>query len=143
MKEGGVETIKATASTNTNTEVLRDSARALSSFSINIAAKGIMVSLEIAKVLCKLVKSSDSTTQRFASLALCNLCMGTREHKELVVKQGVLRVLLFLLRFPDLEVERCASLAIAGLALGSNRNKSEVIDSGFVRSLIDTITYPD
>ena len=143
VKEGGVETIKATASTNTNTEVLRDSARALSSFSINIAAKGIMVSLEIAKVLCKLVKSSDSATQRFASLALCNLCMGTREHKELVVKQGVLRVLLFLLRFPDLEVERCASLAIAGLALGSNRNKSEVIDSGFVLPLIETITYPD
>jgi hypothetical protein len=102
-----------------------------------------MVSQEIPKVLCKLAKSSDSATQRFASLALCNLCSGTREQKELVVKQGVLRVLLFLLRFPDLDVERCASLAIAALSLGSDRNKAEIIDIGFVRPLIETISYPD
>jgi hypothetical protein len=141
--EGGLETIKATASTSNNVEVIRDAARAMSSFSVDTATKEIMVSLEIPKVLCKLAKSSDSATQRFASLALCNLCSGTREQKELVVKQGVLRVLLFLLRFSDLEVERCASLAIAALSLGSDRNKVEVIDNGFVRPLIEMMSYPD
>lgn len=143
VKEGGVETIKATASTNSNVEVLRDAARAMSSLSVDTATREIMVSQEIPKVLCKLAKSSDSATQRFASLALCSLCWGTREQKELIVKQGVLRVLLFLLRFPDLDVERCASLAIAALSLGSDRNKAEVIDNGFIRPLLETITYPD
>ena len=149
VKEGGVETIKAVASTYLASvdeiEVLRDTSRALSSLSTDAATKEIMVSQEIPKVLCKLAKSpdSDSATQRYASLALCNLCSGTREQKELVVKQGVLRVLLFLLRFPDLEVERCAMLAIAALSLGSDRNKAEVIDNGFVRPLIGTISYPD
>lgn len=124
-------------------EVLRDTSRALSSLSTDAATKEIMVSQEIPKVLCKLAKSPDSATQRYASLALCNLCSGTREQKELVAKQGILRVLLFLLRFPDLEVERCAMLAIAALSLGSDRNKAEVIDNGFVRPLIESITYPD
>ncbi len=85
----------------------------MSLFFVDTATKKIMVSLEMSKVLCKLGKSSDSATQWFASLALCNLCSGTREQKELVVKQGILCVLLFLLRFSDLEVERCALLAIA------------------------------
>mmetsp|Transcript_30666 Transcript_30666/g.64244 ORF Transcript_30666/g.64244 Transcript_30666/m.64244 type:complete len:505 (-) Transcript_30666:154-1668(-) len=144
VKEGGVETVKAAATTNHNVELLRDASRAMSSFSVDTATKEIMISLEVPKVLCKLAKSPDSSTQRFASLALCNLCnIGAREQKELVVKQGVLRVLLFLLRFPDLEVERCASLAIAALSLGSDRNKAEVIDNGFVRPLIETIMYPD
>ena len=147
VKEGGVETIKAVASTYLASvdeiEVLRDTSRALSSLSTDAATKEIMVSQEIPKVLCKLAKSPESATQRYASLALCNLCSGTREQKELVVKQGVLRVLLFLLRFPDLEVERCAMLAIAALSLGSDRNKAEVIDNGLVRPLIDSITYPD
>ena len=141
--EGGVETIKAVALSNNNVEVLRDASRALSSLSTDDATKGIMVSHEMTKVLCKLAKSPDSATQQFASLALSNLCSGTREEKELVVKQGVLRVLLFLLRFPDLEVERCASLAIAGLSLGSDRNKAELIDNGFIYPLVDTIAYPD
>ena len=143
VKEGGVETIKAVATTKHDIEILRDAARAMSSFSIDTATKEIMVSQEVPKVLCKLAKSPDSATQRFASLALCNLCLGTREQKELIVKQGVLRVLLFLLRFPDLDVERCASPAIAALSLGSDRNKVEVIDNSFVRPLIETITYPD
>lgn len=143
VREGGVETIKAVASSNTDIEVLRDASRALSSFSTDVATKDIMISQEVPKVVCKLAKSPDNSTQRFAALALCNLCAGTREQKELVVKQGVLRVLLFLLRYPDIEIERCASLAIAALTLGSDRNKAEVVDSGFVRPLIETTTYPD
>lgn len=143
VKEGGVKTIKAAATSNQNIELLRDAARAMSSFSVDTATKEIMIGLEVPKVLCRLAKSPDSATQRCAALALCNLCLGTREQKELVTKQGVLSVLLFLLRFPDLEVERCASLAIAALSLGSDRNKVEVIDNGFVRPLIETTTYPD
>ncbi len=60
-------------------------------------------SLEIPKVLKKLVKSLDRATQWFVSLALCNLSSGMQEQKELVVKQGILCVLLFLLNFSDLK----------------------------------------
>ncbi len=142
-REGGVASIKATAATATSVDVLREAARALSSFSVDIATKEIMISIEIPIILWKLARSSDSETQRFTALAICNLCIGTREQKELLVKQGALRALIFLLRFPDLDVERCASLSISALALGSDMNKAEIVDIGFVRPLIETITYPD
>lgn len=142
-KEGGVETLKAVATTTHDVEILCNAARALSSLSIDIPTKAIMVLQEIPKVLSKLAKSSDIATQRFAALALCNLCLGTREQKESIVKQGSLRILLFLLRFPDLVLERCASLAIASLSLGSQKNKVEIVDRGFVRPLIEIITHPD
>lgn len=142
-KERGVETLKAVVSTSNDLDVLRDTARALSSLSVHIPTKAIMIEQEIPQVLSKLAKSSDNSTQRFAALALCNLCQGTVEQKEAIVKQGALRILLFLLRFPDLEIERCASLAIAALSLGSDGNKSEIIGGGFVRPLVEAITYPD
>ncbi|KAL9191141.1 hypothetical protein ACHAXT_000847 [Thalassiosira profunda] len=143
VKEGGIETIKAAAATNQDVELLRDAARAMSSFSIDVATKELMISAEVPKVLCRLVKSSDSATQRFASLAICNLCWGTREQKELVAKQGTLRVLLFLMRYPDLEVERCASLALASLALGSDSNKQQVVDLDLVKPAREMSLYPD
>ncbi len=69
-------------------------------------------SLEIPKVLKKLVKSSDSATQMVC--ILCSLQSMLRSvETELVVKQGIFCVLLFLCRFSYLEVEHCASLAIA------------------------------
>lgn len=142
-KEGGVETLKAVVTTSSDTEILRDASRALSSLSIHIPTRTIMISQEISQVLAKLAKSPDISTQRFAALALCNLCQGTLEQKEMIVKQGALRILLFLLRFPDLEIERCASLAIAALSLGSDENKSEILGGGFVRPLVEAITYPD
>jgi vacuolar protein 8 len=143
VKEGGIATIKTSALSTKSDEVLRDAVRAMALFSVDVATKEIMISQEIPKVMWKLAKSSDSETQRFVALAVCNLCMGTREQKELLVKQDALRALLFLLRFPDLEIERCASLSVAALALGSNMNKAEIIDFGFVRPLLETITYPD
>ena len=142
-KEGGVETLKAVVTTCADTDILREASRALSSLSNHIPTRAIMISQEIPQLISKLAKSSDNSTQRFAALALCNLCQGTREEKELVVKQGALRILLFLLRFPDLEIERCASLAIAALSLGSDNNKSEIMSKGFVQPLLEAITYPD
>ena len=142
-KEGGVETLRAVVTTSNETEILRDASRALSFMSVDTPTRAIMISQEIPQILSKLAKSPDNSTQRFAALALCNLCQGTREQKETIVKRGALRILLFLLRFPDLEVERCASLAIAALSLGSDENKTEIIESGFVRPLVEAITYPD
>lgn len=140
-KEGGVETLKAVITTSNDTEILRDAARALSSLSAHVPAKTIMILQDIP--ISRLAKSPDISTQRFAALILCNLCQGTTEQKEMIVKQGALRTLLFLLRFPDLEMERCASIAIALLCLGSERNKSEIMSGGFVRPLIEAMTYPD
>jgi hypothetical protein len=71
VKEGGLETINATALTSNNVKVLCYTARTMSLFSVDI---GTIESLEIPKVLCKLAKSSDSAEQQFASLALCILC---------------------------------------------------------------------
>ncbi len=142
-KEGGVETVTIAGATSGDVNVLRDSARALSSFSIDNATRSIMIAQDVSKTIFKLCKSSDSQTQRFASLALCNLCLGTLNQRETIVKQGALRVLLFLLRYPDLEIERCAALSIAALSLGPMKNKTEIIKHGFIAPLISTTTYPD
>ncbi|KAL3789162.1 hypothetical protein HJC23_012251 [Cyclotella cryptica] len=142
-KQGGVETLKAVVSTSNDAEILREASRTLSSLSVHIPTRAIMITQETPQALSKLAKSSDNSTQRFAALALCNLCQGTLEQKKSIVQQGTLRILLFLLRFPDLEIERCASLSIAALSLGSDENKFEVIESGFVRPLLEAITYPD
>jgi hypothetical protein len=115
----------------------------MSTLAVDTSIKDAMVSQEIPRALSKLAKSADSETQRFASLALCNLCVGTQQQKEYIAKQGVLRVLSFLLRYPDLEVERRASLAIAALSLGSDRNTLQIVGGGFIRSLLEATSYPD
>lgn len=139
--EGGVEVIRFASAANTDVDFLRNAARTMSCLAVDIAIREAMVSQEIPTALSKLAKSADSQTQRFASLALCNLCIGTQ--KESIVQQGVLRVLLFILRYPDLEIERRASLAIAALSLGSNENRFQIVGSGFVRSLLEATSYPD
>jgi hypothetical protein len=139
--EGGVEVIRFASAANNDFDFLRNAARTMSCLAVDIAIREAMVSQEIPKALSKLAKSADSQTQRFASLALCNLCIGTQ--KESIVQQGVLRVLLFILRYPDLEIERRASLAIAALSLGSNENRIQIVGSGFVRSLLEATSYPD
>jgi len=141
--EGGVEVILSASTTNCDVDFLRDAARTMSTLAVDTGIREAMVTQEIPKALTKLAKSSDSETQRFASLALCNLCMGTQQQKESIAKQGVLRVLLFVLRYPDLEVERRASLAIAALSLGSDLNKLQIVGGGFVRSLLEVTSYPD
>ena len=113
-KEGGVETLKAVVATCNDVEILRDAARALSFLSVNTPTRAIMISQDIP--LSKLAKSSDISTQRYAALALCNLCQGTTEQKETIVKQSALRILLFLLRYPDLEMESLAALSVALLS---------------------------
>ena len=141
--EGGVEIIRSVTAASNDTEFLRDATRTMSNLAVDVIIRDKMISQEIPKLLSKLAKSADSETQRFASLALCNLCVGTKQQKESIVKQGVLRVLLFILRYPDLVVERRASLAIAALSLGSCRNKLQIVEGGFVRSLLEATSYPD
>lgn len=141
--EGGVEVIRFASAANSDVDFLRSATRAMSNLAVDTAIREAMISQEIPKALSKLAKSADSETQRFASLALCNLCVGTQNQKESIVKQGVLRVLLFILRYPDLEVERRASLAIAALSLGSSQNRLQVVGGGFVRSLLEATSYPD
>ena len=141
--EGGVEAIRFALAANSDIDFLRDATRLMSTLAVDIAIREVLVSQEIPKALSKLAKSADSETQRFASLALCNLCMGTQQQKESMVKQGVLRVLLFILRYPDLEVERRASLAIAALSLGSDQHKLQIVGGGFFRSLLEATSYPD
>jgi hypothetical protein len=142
--ENGLEIIRfASAAARSDVEFLRDTARSLSTLAVDITIKEVMVSQEIPRILSKLAKSADSETQRFASLALCNLCVVTQKQKEFIMKQGVLRVLLFLMRYPDLEVERRACLAVAALSLGSDDNKLVIANNGFVRSLLEVTSYPD
>lgn len=141
--KGGVEVIRFASAANSDVDFLRDAARTMSSLAVDTAIREAMVSQEVPKALSKLAKSADSETQRFASLALCNLCVGTQKQKESIVQQGVLRILLFILRYPDLEIERRASLAIAALSLGSDENRIQIVGSGFVRSLLEATSYPD
>ncbi len=119
VMEGRLETINVTASTKQKCQSFFVMQSKWLCSLLTPWLRILWFSLEISKVLKKLVKSLDSATQGFASLALSNLCSGTREQKELVVKQGILCVLLFLLNFSDLEVEPCTLYSIAPLQLNA------------------------
>ncbi len=76
--------------------------------------------------ILNLGKSLDSASQRYSTLALCNLCAC--EIKDTLIDQSVLRPLIFLMRFPDQEIQRYSTLAVAGLA--GNQNKVRIVQEG-------------
>jgi len=98
--------------------VQRDTARALASLSVSEEIKGNIVNQGALPTLFQLARSLDIASQRYSTLALCNL--ASSPHKGKIVEAGAIRPLMFLARFPDMEIQRYAALALAGLALGDH-----------------------
>ncbi|CAM9457437.1 unnamed protein product, partial [Heterosigma akashiwo] len=100
-----------------SSSVQRDAARALACLSVSEGVKAAVVERGALPTLFKLARSLDVASQRYATLALCNLCSG--EHKARIVAEGAVRPLMFLARFPDLEIQRY--IYMAGRATGKKR----------------------
>ncbi|KDO17847.1 hypothetical protein SPRG_16729, partial [Saprolegnia parasitica CBS 223.65] len=119
--------------------VQRDTARALASLSVTAALKPeLMTALP---TLFRLARSLDVSSQRYSTLAICNLASGP--DKVAIVETGAVRPLLHLVRFPDHEIQRYAALALAGLALSDHgHNKLRMVTDGAVRPLVEMLRYP-
>ena len=110
---------------------IRDITRVLSCLSTVGEGRNIMVQDpqrgdSIMKRLLSLSRSADAPTQRNATLALCNICLGgqnlddiedTSEGKDKILSTGTSNALAFLCKFPDREVQRLGALSMAGLSL--------------------------
>jgi hypothetical protein len=122
--------------------VQRDLARAYANLAQTEETRQSMLQVQSLQAVLNLAKSLDSACQRYATLALCNLCASAL--KDTLFDQGILRPLIFLMRFPDQEIQRYSSLAIAGLALGTdNANKIRIVQEGSMRPLIDLLRFPE
>ncbi|KAF1331179.1 Vacuolar protein, partial [Globisporangium splendens] len=139
VREGAI-TVLVDAGAQDDARVQRDCARALASLSITNSIKPELIKQHVLKPLFRLTRSLDSATQRFATLAICNLAAG--DDKIYMVDQGTIRPLTHLIRFPDAEIQRYAALALAGLALGDHGNKIRMIEDGAVHPLVDLLRYP-
>jgi Armadillo/beta-catenin-like repeat len=160
VREGGIEVLTRTA-LHADARVQRDAARALAclsastnntnnSNSSNNSTSGVrdeLIERGALPALFHLARSLDVASQRYGTLALCNLASGP--HKARIVAEGAVRPLMFLSRFPDLEIQRFAALALAGLSLGGQgqpggySNRMRVIQEGALRPLIELAKFPD
>jgi hypothetical protein len=124
IREGAIPTLSK-AGKHDDIRVQRDVSRAFAFLTEPPDFKQVAVEQGALPTLLALVKSLDITCQRYATLALCNVCIG--DYKIFVVEQGALKALTFLARFPDMDIQRCTSLAIAGLSLGQPENKVRLL----------------
>ncbi len=124
--------------------VCREIARFFSFISISDEAKAEMLDNGILLHLMQFARRSDIETQRYSSLALCNLCLSRKQKTDVLQHHGLVKTLLYLTRCPDLEVDRCTVLAITALALGADdTSKERIVDSGALKPLLKILAYPD
>ena len=68
--------------------------------------KTTMIDRGVLPTLFTLARSLDVTSQRYATLAMLNLSMGSGDDKSHIIDAGAVRPLMFLARFPDMEIQR-------------------------------------
>ncbi len=142
VREGVLLILKEMSLRIDDVRVQRDLSRAYANLAQTEDTRQAMLQVQSLPAILNLAKSLDSASQRYSTLALCNLCAC--EIKDTLIDQGVLRPLIFLMRFPDQEIQRYSSLAVAGLALGTgNHNKVRIVQEGAMRPLVDLLRFPD
>ena len=136
---------------------IRDITRVLSCLSTVGEGRNIMVQDpqrgdSIMKRLLSLSRSADAPTQRNATLALCNICLGgqnlddiedTSEGKDKIISTGTSNALAFLCKFPDREVQRLGALSMAGLSLRCRTSKRLLLQEGCHKVLLRMLRFPD
>ncbi len=128
----------------TDLVVVREMTRFLASISIDDTIRDQILQHNILPSLQRFSRRTDSATQRYSSLAICNLCLHTRLKENMIESDGLVRILIFLSRCADIEVERCAILSMAALALGTKYSYKEVItENGVLHPILQTMRYPD
>jgi hypothetical protein len=142
VREGVLLILKEMSLRVDDVRVQRDVSRAYANLAQTEDTRQAILQVQSLPAILNLAKSLDSASQRYSTLALCNLCAC--ELKDSLIEQGILRPLIFLMRFPDPEIQRYSSLAVAGLALGTgNQNKIRIVQEGAMRPLVDLLKFPD
>ena len=139
-----------------NAGVIRDISRALSRLSRVEEGRNIMAQNPqrkdcAMKRLFSLSRSADASTQRDATLALCNICLSqgldaeesSTRNANILSAGGVSKTLTFLCRFPDREIQKLAALSLAGLSLGCPFSKGLLIREGALKTLLRMLRFPD
>ena len=130
--------------TSVDSMVVRGITQFFASVSINDFAKEQMMDHSILSYLIKFSRRTDTSTQRYSSLAICNLSLHSKQKESVVLHDGLLKVLLFLSKCSDLDVERCTILTIAALALGTNVScKETIVNGGAIQTVMKAMHYPD
>jgi len=144
VKTDAVKIIGEIADSCIDSITVRELTRFLASLSINDTAKDQILDNEILPKLIKFSRRTDTATQRYSSLAICNLTLHAKEKKNLIQQDGLLRILVFLAKCSDLEVERCSILSIAALSLGTEVCcKERISNTGALRTVLKALKYPD
>jgi hypothetical protein len=139
-----VEKLKEVATGCVDSMVVRDITRFFASISINSIAKEQMMDYEVLSYLMKFSRRTDTATQRYSSLAMCNLSLHSKHKEHIVGHDGLLNILIFLGKCSDLEVERCAILTMAALALGTTSCCKETIaNAGTLHTILKAMRYPE
>ena len=144
VKADAVKSIGEVVSSCTDSKVVRELTRFLALFSINTIAKDQILNSKILPKLLKFSRRSDTATQRYSALAICNLSLHANAKKHIAEEAGLLKMLCFLAKSSDLEVERCSILSIATLSLGTEVCCKEMIaNSGALLLVMNALKYPD
>jgi hypothetical protein len=144
LDNGVVEVMAKLSDSCSDTMVVREISRFFSFISISDEAKDVMMGFGVISILMKFARRSDVVTQRYSTLALCNLSLSRKQKIAILQHHGLIETLVYLTRCPDLEVDRCTVLAITALALGADDiSKEKIADAGALKPLLKTLKYPD
>jgi hypothetical protein len=139
-----VNELKEVALTSVDSIIVREITRFFASISINSIAKEQMMKSNILPHLMKFSRRSDTGTQRYSSLAMCNLSLHSKQKNTIVNHDGLMNIIIFLSKCGDLEVERCAVLTVAALALGTSACcKESIANSGVLLTVLKAIRCPE
>lgn len=156
IHEGILETFNEIISSCDDARIQREVARSFSTLAQHSDIQNLMMNqlqvtpdttnpnnLNCLASILILAKSLDVPCQRYATLALCNICSS--DFKMKIVEEGqVIKPLIFLSRFPDPYIQKYVAMSFAGLALGGHgMNKEHLINEGCMKSLVDLIRFPD
>lgn len=124
--------------------VVQEISRFFSFITLSNEAKEQICKGGILSTILKYSRRSDILTQRYSTLALCNLCLS-KKHKSFILQQhGTVNTLVYLTRCPDLEVNRCTILSLASLMLAANlETKQSIASAGAMKQVSKSLQYPD
>lgn len=103
--------------------------------------KGVLLEQGILRPLIFLMHFPDPEIQRFASLALAGVALGTKSSvKVQIVQEGAMKPLVDLIKFPDEDVQLSACLAVNSLVLGTDlMPKAAAMTEGAVEALLSIL----
>ena len=145
VENGSITLFESLSLQCADTQLIREISRFVSAISNDDNARICIASNKsLVTSLIRFSRLNDVATQRYSTLAICNLSFDFVLKEKLLEHEGLLKNMLFLARYPDLEIQRVAVLAIASFAIGTSKKvKEKIASSGFLKPLLSIVKYPD